>query len=105
MTNLYNCRHDGDQYRVTKFDAHLNVESSYLCDLQSCDCPAGKRPRCRHREMLPKFIQRKAVGTGWAYDYDRGGWVQIAEDEPAPSTEIIAPILATAPARKSWRRF
>jgi len=86
MTILYNCRHDGDQYRVTKFDEHLNVLSSYLCTLEACDCPAGVRPMCRHREMLPRFIQRKHIGDGWAFDYDRGGWVQMED-----STEINAP--------------
>ena len=32
-----------DQYRVTKFDEHLNVLSSYLCTPEACDCPAGVR--------------------------------------------------------------
>jgi hypothetical protein len=125
---LYNCRHDGDTYRITKFDEHQNVESSYLCTTTECECPAGQRPRCRHREMLPKFIARKAVGTGWWLDFDRGGWVQMhddlipateeAENEVTPqmledAAEYIDrnPSLGPAaeaiiPARaKSWRRF
>lgn len=74
---LYSCRHSGDLYRITKFTTpDFNVESSYLCDATGCDCPAGHRPTCRHREMLPKFLAREAVGTSWLYDYDRGGWVQ-----------------------------
>src|SRR6266581_1601919 len=77
MTFLYNCKHAGDQYRITKFDEHMNVESSYLCTTRECECPAGHRPRCRHREMLPRFIQRGTIGTEWCYDYDRGGWVQM----------------------------
>src|SRR6266849_5335346 len=76
MTNLYNCKHSGDQYRMTKFDEHMNVESSYLCTTKECECPAGHRQMCRHREMLPRFIQRGVVGTEWCYDYARGGWVQ-----------------------------
>lgn len=76
MTILYNCRHAGDQYRITKFDADMNVESSYLCTTSECDCPAGVRPICRHREMLPRFIHRNHIGDEWFYDYDRGGWVQ-----------------------------
>lgn len=84
MTSLYSCRHDGDQYRITKIDHDLNVESSYLCTFDECECPAGVRPMCRHREMLPKFIQREAVGTGLMFDYDRGGWVQMWEDEEPP---------------------
>jgi len=81
MTHLYNCRHDGDTYRITKFDTDMNVESSYLCTLSECDCPAGVRPSCRHRDMLPKFFQRDAVGSNWFYDFDRGGWVQSNLDE------------------------
>ena len=77
MTFLYSCRHDGDQYRITKLTENLDVESSYLCTFEECDCPAGVRPTCRHREMLPKFIQREAVSTGWMFDYDRGGWVDM----------------------------
>lgn len=82
---LYNCRHSGNEYRITKFDSLGNVESSYLCTLSECQCPAGVRPTCRHRDMLPKFIQRGAVDTGWQLDWDRGGWVDMrTEDEVEP---------------------
>lgn len=81
MTSLYNCKHSGDQYRITKFDNDWNVKASYLCDLVSCECPAGHRPKCRHREMLPKFIQRDHIGDEWFFDHDRGGWVQGASKE------------------------
>lgn len=81
MPSLYNCKHSGDQYRITKFDSDWNVEASYLCDLIACECPAGHRPKCRHREMLPKFIQRDHIGDEWFFDHDRGGWVQGASKE------------------------
>lgn len=84
MTTFYNCKHDGDQYRVSKFNKHLEVESSYLCTLSECECPAGHRPSCRHRNMLPKFIQRDHIGDNWFYDFDRGGWVQMDLGEPEP---------------------
>jgi len=76
MTILYNCRHSGDQYRITKFDSEMNPLSSYLCSLEECDCPRGPHPTCRHRQMLPKFIARQHVGDEWFLDFDRGGWVQ-----------------------------
>jgi hypothetical protein len=82
MPSLYNCKHSGDQYRITKFTSDFEVEASYLCDLAACECPAGHRPKCRHREMLPKFIARNAVGTEWFFDHDRGGWVQGWKEEP-----------------------
>jgi hypothetical protein len=122
MAILYSCRHDGDQYRITKFDEDFNIESSYLCTIADCECPAGVRPMCRHREMLPKFLSREAVGTGWMYDYDRGGWVDqrwMVEEVPSveyPSKELqadldeflepnIPHVQMNGPKRKSWRRF
>lgn len=76
MTVLYNCKHAGDEFRITKFNNNMDVESSYLCSFTECDCPAGVRDTCRHRQMLPKFVARKAVDSPWFYDYDRDGWVQ-----------------------------
>lgn len=91
MPSLYNCRHDGDQYRISKFDTDWNVEASYLCDLDACECPAGHRPTCRHRQMLSGFILREHIGDEWFYDFDRGGWVQGASKDIEPSTlDIIA---------------
>src|SRR5712664_1083328 len=77
MPILYNCRHDGDQYRITKFDDDMNPQGSYLLSLEECECPAGVRPTCRHRQMLPKFIARGHVGDEWMFDFDRGGWIQM----------------------------
>lgn len=121
MTILYSCHHSGDQYRITKFDDDFNPASSYLCTEQECECPAGHKPMCRHREMLPKFIARGAINTGWMLDYDRGGWVQMGEPEPVdeylngimqhssgeeqrnhnPPVDGSNPSTAT----KDWRRF
>ena len=92
MTILYNCKHSGDQYRITKFNDG-EPESSYLCTTTECDCPAGVRSMCRHREMLPYFLHRGFVGTGWWYDYDRGGWVDMRQDDETEphSTTVSAP--------------
>jgi hypothetical protein len=122
MTFLYSCRHDGDQYRITKLTNHLDVESSYLCTITECQCPAGVRPTCRHREMLPKFIQRGAVGTGWMLDWDRGGWVDnrteeelmpplpegvqvLSLEDPLTLHNAIAEAVGEPPAKSKWRRF
>lgn len=92
MTFLYNCRHSGDEYKITKFDSHFSPEgdSSYLLSLTECTCPAGHRPTCRHREMLPKFIQRGHIGDEWFWDHDRGGWVQgpMLEEVASEASEI-----------------
>ena len=95
MTHLYTCRHSGDQYRITKLDDNYDVVSSYICTTTECDCPAGQRSTCRHREMLPRFIARGTVATEWMFDYDRGGWVQgpdwmVPEQAPAePEPEVV----------------
>lgn len=80
MTVLYSCKHSGDQYRITKW-IDGNPEASYLCTEAECECPAGVRESCRHREMLPYFINRPAVNTGWWLDWDRGGWVDMRTDD------------------------
>lgn len=82
MTILYNCKHSGNQFRITKFTSDFEVEASYLLDATTCECPAGHRPTCRHRQMLPKFIARNAIDTEWFFDHDRGGWVQGWKEEP-----------------------
>lgn len=90
MPILYNCRHAGDQYRITKFDDDMNVQSSYLCTIDECDCPAGSRNICRHRQMLHKFIGREHIGDEWFFDFDRGGWVQMGPEWAKPKDEGIS---------------
>lgn len=75
MTSLYNCHTEGDAYRITKFSTFGDVESSYVTTGQTCECPAGHRHTCRHRQMLPKFLDRGFVDTFYFYDFDRDGWV------------------------------
>lgn len=84
MTTLYSCKSEIDHagnttFRITKFDGDMNVESSYIVHGSNliCNCPAGVRPSCRHRDMLPKFIARGAVNTMWMFDFDRSGWVSM----------------------------
>jgi hypothetical protein len=103
MTHLYSCRHSGDEYRITKFDSDMEVISSYLCTTTECDCPAGSRPSCRHRQMLPSFISRDMIDKPWLYDFDRGGWVQSEIEYPESahlpeSAHAEEPALDAAPA-------
>ena len=69
---MYNCIHAGDQYRITKFDGAGNVQSSYLCDHVACQCPVGVRPTCRHRQMLPTFLEQGLVNSNLFLDWDNG---------------------------------
>lgn len=112
--SLYNCRSTStpDQYRITKFDADLNPEASYVVSRTQCQCPAYQRPSCRHRDMLADYwlTHKDRIDTSWTLDYDikdsRGrfapAWRQYvgplelpdetAEVEPAPSQDDTAPV-------------
>lgn len=68
--SLYNAKTEGDALRVTKFDYDLNVESSYLTTPTTCECPAGVRPSCRHREMFHNLLTIADMLQFW--DYERG---------------------------------
>jgi hypothetical protein len=70
MTTLYSLRTDGDQFRITKF-VDGEVESSYLSTESECECPAGHRPSCRHRQMIPEMLARGLTDTHWFWDFDR----------------------------------
>lgn len=76
MTTLYNLHTDGDQYRITKF-VDGDVESSYLSTEQECECPAGHRASCRHRQMIPEMVARGLVDTHWFWNFDRHEAVDI----------------------------
>lgn len=68
---LYNAKTEGHSLRITKFDSDLNVESSYLTTTENCECPAGVRSTCRHRQMywILKTIADKP--EFWDYDAER----------------------------------
>lgn len=69
---LYSLRTDGPAYRITKF-TDGDVESTYLTDGITCECPAGPRPSCRHRQMLPTMLAAGIANTHWFMDWDRHG--------------------------------
>ena len=39
-----------------------------------CDCYAGNKEKCRHREMVEIFTDAEAIGSAKLYDYDRSKW-------------------------------
>lgn len=74
MTPLYSIRTDGDQWRITKF-VDGDVESSYLTTHSECQCPAGHRQTCRHRQMLPSMLAHGLCDTHWFFCFDTGGQI------------------------------
>lgn len=96
---LYNARSipAASEFRITKFDDDLNPVASYITSTTTCDCPAGTRPTCRHRQMLPLFLHKAAIDTGWMLDYDAGplnryGWRQYVGPLEAAPAEAGKPI-------------
>lgn len=69
-STLYNLHTDGDQYRITKF-VDGNPESSYLTTHSECQCPAGHRHTCRHRQMLPEMLAAGLENSHFFWDFDR----------------------------------
>lgn len=76
MTSLYHLRSASprDTYRITKLDADYSIEASYLVSKHECTCPAGARDTCRHRQMLPFFLQKEHVDNGWMLDWHTRQW-------------------------------
>ena len=85
---LYNLKTDGDQWRITKFTNDLDVESSYLLSETECECPAGSRPTCRHRQMLPTLIAEGLENTSGFYDFENKV-VLVPEGEQTFTAEDI----------------
>ena len=68
-------------YRITKLDQDYEVEGSYELlptnhNHFSCSCPAGHKPSCRHREMLPNFIKANHIDDGWMLVWQTRKWAQ-----------------------------
>lgn len=92
--SLYNAKHTPEGIRITKFTEDLDVESSYITSTDACDCPAGHKHTCRHRQMLPLFQHR--INTPWFLEYDNNEWFYYHAE--------AGQFLKNAP-RPKWRRI
>lgn len=83
MTSLYHLRSAcAGSYRITKLDADYSIEASYLVSKHECNCPAGIRPTCRHRQMLPFFLAKAHIDNGWMLDWHTRQWRKpLCEDQ------------------------
>ena len=90
-----------DLWRITKF-VDGNVESSYHVSRTDCGCPAGIRPSCRHRQMLPQMLNADIVNTHWfllwpeaqVVDFEgttRAAYERAAADAGMPSMIATTP--------------
>ena len=84
---LYNIRRGPIGHQLGKFDDDFNVVAIYDVSLKSCTCPAGVRPSCKHRKMLPRMLT--AVDTDQFYCYETQQWHtplgDLARPQAAPS--------------------
>lgn len=94
--SLYNAKKVDDALRITKFDEDLDVESSYITTRDTCECPAGRRDTCRHRQMYPEFESSKRINSGWLLDWDNREWYYYNSE--------TGKLLDRAPVPK-WRRL
>ena len=114
MTTLYNLHTDGDQYRITKF-VDGNPEASYLLSHSECQCPAGHRATCRHRQMLPQMLAHDLLNSFWFWHFDLNCPVDMGgfprpHSPTATTTEFDSVDVGSTPAvaatsMKSWRRI
>jgi hypothetical protein len=89
---LYNLKSALDDYRITKFTQDLDVESSYLMDSATgaCECPAGERRTCRHRQILPWILP--IIDTEWFWHFERSVIVDCNGDPTPYLAEMEASI-------------
>jgi hypothetical protein len=86
---LYNLKSADGQWRITKFTNDLDVESSYILSETECECPAGSRPTCRHRQMLPIMLANSLEDSGGFYDFENEQvLVPTTEAEAEPEVEL-----------------
>ena len=129
MTTLYSLRTDSvpDTYTITKF-IDGEVGNSYQCTPTECTCPAGHRPTCRHRQMLPTMLAHGIANTHWFMDWDRSGAIvdfqggskrlydelAAAQTEPvylegpitfAPMPKLPAKEETVSKPQRGWRRL
>jgi hypothetical protein len=126
MQTLYNCKRiDASHYRITKFDDgfvpyqhHDGSLSSYTCSKAGCDCPQGHKPSCRHRKMLPFFVDGEHVDDNYFFIWETHQWLKatgiFAEAveangkgpaEPTPTTQPEPSEIPIPPQPPRMRRF
>lgn len=84
---LYNIKSSNRGYEIAKFDLDLNVEATYSVSLGECDCPAGEKHTCRHRKMLPMFLELDRVDSPYFLDFDTKTWHKPLEDGESATIE------------------
>lgn len=93
--SLYNIKSLDGQFSITKFDGDLNPEANYVVSETDCTCPAGHRPTCRHRQMLPVFLSCDAVDQAVYWDHEAGEWLRLEDSDIMMEAETEEPSTAS----------
>lgn len=66
---------------ITKYDhiAFEQLSQYFMPDAMTCECPAGHRDTCRHRQMLPQMLD--LIDTGKFYRFSDGRIAAIEDGE------------------------
>jgi len=74
MPVLYSLRSSDGEWRITKFDEDLEMESSYIVSTDGCECPqwTSRERECRHMKMLPMMVER--ADSPWFFCYEDAQW-------------------------------
>ena len=88
----YTCRATPAGFRFAKFDELGAPVATHTVDPSGrfCDCPAGTRPDCRHRQMLQAFAAEGRIDSGWFYNPDEEEWEPPLQAEP-PTSRLRRP--------------
>lgn len=91
--NLYSLRSADGEWRITKFNEDLEMESSYIVSTEGCECPqwTSRERQCRHMKMLPMMLER--ADSPWFFCYEDAQWYdptgEAQRDEPLPE-DVVA---------------
>lgn len=79
---LYSLRTADSAYAITKF-VDGEPEATYTTSRDACTCPAGARPTCRHRQMLPQMLNAQLANQPYFWDFDNHKVVDFEGKPPA----------------------
>ena len=83
----YNVKPEGIGWRVYKFSSDRDPQGSYFISSHNgqpsmCECFAGTKHTCRHRDLVRMFLMNEEFRTkminSWLYNYDKDKYIEPA---------------------------
>jgi hypothetical protein len=93
---IYRSKGSNSHFVVQKLDKDYNATGHYTVSIAEannekflfCDCYAGSKETCRHREMLRIFDKAKEIDSGRAYWFDKNIWFDEVKPIRNPFTMV-----------------